>query len=538
MSKTDNKPLHFVLKIDIYFNSLSSIMGLIEHQNTMDNADGTMNNYSVLIAQSFLEQVRVRKAEKEALFKRTSNEIKQATKDLIAEIQIQEEMLLNELWQKCSTEITSLENCYQELKRKLLNMSTHSNGITKKSTEQHQINEMPENLPDIPEEKSQKQTDREIEISILECKKILQSTTKNVTFKRQAAGVQIGNLVEETLQQLFERNNALSLHKQRRRTMTDGTQAEAKAKSPLRKACSTNDLLTDHQMTFVFQMSNEDLSRQEDIYSVSQPQVCYVINQTGAAPGQVSNPRDVAFLPDGNLLVTEHDNKRLQVFDTDTGKAVKLLQSGNLTPCGISLTKDGYIVVADQASNTIKALTRSGEMVCEFGKGYFKDISFLAAQVDDSYIVVDNMGAWQQTAISYNAMTGVKTRIGYNSQGNYVVNHPEYVCTDNNENIIISDGGNHCVWVFDKTGTLKLKFGQQGDKEGDLLYPKGVTITPAGNFIVADCGNHRICLFDSKGNFIKHLLVKEQGLSYPQVVQVKDSYLVVVQASEIIVCHV
>lgn len=503
-----------------------------------------MERFSSTTTQTLLQQIQTRKETKENNYIFNRNAIKHATKKAINELKMQEEFLLDKLWKKNRTELAQLQKCYKEIKSKLTELikiretvrSHCYNGQYIANVASESI-EMQKNL--------QVQVEREILSLAKEGKAVLQNTENNFIFEHDDNIYNIGHLEESKTEGYGVYANVLpprSPQRQRSNTIVAIPDIPINSgKSTLRKARSTSDIhLSAKTMSMAFQMSNEDLCSlsHEENNSNSELNVktCFFINQQGKALGQLHGPRDSTFLPNGNLLVTEYDNERIQVFDVETGVAQKLLQSVSLKPCGIAMTKDGYISVVDQKDNTIKILTRSGEMVCQFGTGYFKDLSFIALDSKDNYIVIDNMGAWQQCVFAYNAMTGVKTRLGYNKEGTYVLNHPEYITIDKHDNIVISDSGNHCVWVFDKRRNLKFKFGQQGDNEGDLNYPKGVSITQQNHFLVADCANHRICQFDNHGIFVKSVLTKEDGLDYPQVVQCKDENIVVVQNTGIIIC--
>ena len=222
-------------------------------------------------------------------------------------------------------------------------------------------------------------------------------------------------------------------------------------------------------MSLAFEMTNEDLlpdpSEEQNNNNVPTC-LSFAISKVGKDLGQIHGPRDMTYLPNGDMVITEFNNRRLQKFSPQ-GQALLLMKSIEVKPCGVTMTKDGYIAVVDKKDNTIKILTQCGDRICQFGTGYFQDLSYLDTDSADNFVVMDNMGAWQHRVFVYNAMTGVKKQIGFR-QGSYVINQPEYVYVDKFDNIAISDSGHHCVWIFSSTSEYVLKFGQQGDKPGDL----------------------------------------------------------------------
>ncbi|MCX7677855.1 MAG: hypothetical protein N2316_01420 [Spirochaetes bacterium] len=101
---------------------------------------------------------------------------------------------------------------------------------------------------------------------------------------------------------------------------------------------------------------------------------------------------------------------------------------------------------------------------------------------------------------------------------------PEGVCFDEAGNIYVVDSGNARVQKFNPQGNFILKFGKEGDFEGDLNSPTDVKAV--GDVVyISDTGNKRISIFDDSGNFIKNIshpeFSKPRGLSY------KDPYLVI-----------
>ena len=54
-------------------------------------------------------------------------------------------------------------------------------------------------------------------------------------------------------------------------------------------------------------------------------------------------------------------------------------------------------------------------------------------------------------------------------------------------NIMMSDHGNHCVYVFNKVGEQIHKFGKQGQGIGELSCPWGIVLDNAGRIIVVCC---------------------------------------------------
>ncbi|HEY9387340.1 MAG TPA: 6-bladed beta-propeller, partial [Nitrososphaeraceae archaeon] len=62
---------------------------------------------------------------------------------------------------------------------------------------------------------------------------------------------------------------------------------------------------------------------------------------------------------------------------------------------------------------------------------------------------------------------------------------------------------NNCnVQKFDKQGKFLLKFGSQGEDEGQFLHPHSIALDSSGNLYVVEQGNFRMQKFHCNGKFI------------------------------------
>ena len=73
---------------------------------------------------------------------------------------------------------------------------------------------------------------------------------------------------------------------------------------------------------------------------------------------------------------------------------------------------------------------------------------------------------------------------------------PSFLILDEAANILITDTKNHCVSVFSFGGELMHRFGREGEKRGEFIIPRGITIDFNGRIIVSsENPNHCIQLF-------------------------------------------
>ena len=96
------------------------------------------------------------------------------------------------------------------------------------------------------------------------------------------------------------------------------------------------------------------------------------------------------------------------------------------------------------------------------------------------------------------------------------------VAVDKDDNIFVSDNGNHCVYKFNKNGELLERVGKRGSGPGEFNNPRGVAV--AGDCVfVCDCDNHRIQVLTRELQPVKQFGSRGSGdghLYYPDSIAV------------------
>ncbi|XP_053676126.1 protein wech [Anopheles nili] len=126
-------------------------------------------------------------------------------------------------------------------------------------------------------------------------------------------------------------------------------------------------------------------------------------------------------------------------------------------PWGITVDKEGQILVADRRNNRVQI--------------FYPDGTF-------------------------------KLKFGSKGTANGQFDLPAGICTDGQGRIIVVDKDNHRVQVFSAGGLFLLKFGSYGKESGQFQYPWDVAVNTKGEILVTDSRNHRIQLFSPDGLFI------------------------------------
>ena len=105
----------------------------------------------------------------------------------------------------------------------------------------------------------------------------------------------------------------------------------------------------------------------------------------------------------------------------------------------------------------------------------------------------------------------IRTKFGVLGSGKTQFNSPHGFCLGIDEEIIVADTNNHRIQIFDKDGEFKYAFGSPGREEGQLWYPRKVTVMrDSGKFVVCDRGNERsrMQIFSKNGHFLKKISIR------------------------------
>ena len=178
-------------------------------------------------------------------------------------------------------------------------------------------------------------------------------------------------------------------------------------------------------------------------------------NQPGGAPGLFYGPRALAVDREGNVLVVDTGNKRIEKFSPE---GVFLAQVGSLgagqglfnEPVGIAVDGQGNVYVADTWNSRIQKFDR--------------ELRFLAE--------------WEVPS--------------WTSEG--LANKP-YLAVDAAGSVYASDPEGHRLLKYSGQGELQVVWGKYGSDSSSLNLPLGLAVDAQGRVYVADSGNQRLLVF-------------------------------------------
>ena len=154
------------------------------------------------------------------------------------------------------------------------------------------------------------------------------------------------------------------------------------------------------------------------------------------------------------------------MFDDQGEYLSQFGDEGNLdhqlkSPLGLSVDRNGNIIVADTGNKVINTFSPSGQFLHTLGEGEGEGFTF------------------------------------------------PFHCIQYDKYLIVSDDGDHCIKVFDINGNFLYKFGNKGNRNGEFNTPRFLSVNKAGHLMV--CDNHRVQVFELSGKFITKFGKKGNG---------------------------
>ncbi len=230
----------------------------------------------------------------------------------------------------------------------------------------------------------------------------------------------------------------------------------------------------------------------------------------GEGDGQFNEPWGLAVDKDGNIYVADTWNHRIQKFDKD-GKFITKWGGGLVDtrgvadgqpsvfygPRAIAFDKDGNLLVMDTGNKRIQKFDRDGKFLAQFGvvgtmEGQFNEPVGLAVDKDGNIYVADT---WNRRIQKFDANFKYISQWGvlaWDSES--IVNKP-YLATDADGNVYATDPEGHRVLKFSSAGSILAIWGKFGNDATSFNLPIGITVDANGNIYVADAMNQRIQRF-------------------------------------------
>ena len=227
----------------------------------------------------------------------------------------------------------------------------------------------------------------------------------------------------------------------------------------------------------------------------------------GLGDGMFRDPMGVAVSDRDEILVADNENHRVQVFDSNGTFLTYFGRKGENTgefnkPVGIAIDKGRNIFISEWNNHSVQIFSWEGRNLGSFGSQGSLDSELtypwgLSLDSTGNVIVAD---------------TGNKLIKIFTPDGRFVMkiggkgsfSDPVH-CVQCGEYFIVSDSIEHCIKVFNREGHFQYKFGKKGEGDGDFNCPRFLSVTQSKHLLVCDGENHRVQVFELDGKFVGKL---------------------------------
>lgn len=242
---------------------------------------------------------------------------------------------------------------------------------------------------------------------------------------------------------------------------------------------------------------------------------------------------DILCLTDEKVIVTDMVNNKLQIFDKYGRPCQSYAREDMSEPWSTVITPQGHIAVTCRKRKCVLVLSsEDGSLLNSFGQLNLCCPSGLVLDENGNFIVTDIK---LQKIFWFTPKGKLIDEMLFSSN---FLNEPRYATISSLGQLIVSDSGNHCIRIFDKSGRVCTSFGSFGRNDGQFRFPYGVCTDASGNIIVADRYNDRVSLFTKRGDFVNHIVTANQGIYRPQGVALSSDLKLYITHGDIKACEV
>ena len=246
------------------------------------------------------------------------------------------------------------------------------------------------------------------------------------------------------------------------------------------------------------------------IDSAPQKQAAELVwGQRGITAGRLQKPRAIAIDSDDQLYLVDM-TARIQVFDADGNylRGWKTPVSKNGRPSGLTIDRDGRLLVADTHYYQMLVYTTEGELLESetiggtLGQGP-GEFGFVTDAVEDSQgnIYIGEYGDFDRIQ-KFSPDGEYLLQWGGHGAEPGQFRRPQNIVVDHQDHIWVTDACNHRIQVFDNAGKLLQIWGEEGSEVGKLYYPYDLALDGQGHVYICEYGNHRVQKFTLLGESV------------------------------------
>ncbi|XP_013388276.1 uncharacterized protein LOC106157232, partial [Lingula anatina] len=221
-----------------------------------------------------------------------------------------------------------------------------------------------------------------------------------------------------------------------------------------------------------------------------------------------------------HLFIVDNEHDRTKVF---THKGQFKFDIEVKIPYDVAVSQTGHLYITSRGDRCVQVYSTRGQQVTTMGQGLLEDPRGITLNRKGHVMVCDMR---KKSIFTFHADSGQLL----NTISLSMCEEPEYITVSSlNENIVIQDWLGQCVHVLSPTGDhLYQCFTREGSGDLEPRLPHGVCTDSYGHIFYADMDNHSIVALSPKGQFIRYIVTKDDGLKNPNSVEINPAGQMVV----------
>ena len=229
----------------------------------------------------------------------------------------------------------------------------------------------------------------------------------------------------------------------------------------------------------------------------------------------IKGPWGVAVNQRGEIIVVEHSGHCISIF-SQTGKKIRSFGSqgsghGQFRwPRDVAVDDDGNILVADAGNKRIQKFTSDGKFMVAIGRDTveLKNPVSINIHPDSKKIILSDYANHCLQILN----PDLTFHSSFSNKGQFY--RPWNVAFDNAGNMYVGEqrsDNSACIQVFTAEGQFLRKFGNTGSGKGELNFPSSISIDRDNVVYVTDYCNNRVSMFTTEGVFLRSFGTKGNG---------------------------
>ena len=223
------------------------------------------------------------------------------------------------------------------------------------------------------------------------------------------------------------------------------------------------------------------------------------------------------------------------IVKTPIGKLRTVIKTidGVKGPHGVAAKKSGEVIVAESKAGCVSTFSVTGERLQTLNaQGNVEVMKYptgLAVDNEENILVVDGGNC---RLLKFSRGGDLIAAVGSRGDGPGQFKWPFGVCVNSvNGKVYVVDYSADCVHILNSDLTFSSKFGSKGSGNGQLDGPWNIASDSTGSVYVADSANNRVQVFTANGDYLMQFGRESGKLKWPLSICVDSDDLVYVGES-------